>query len=77
MSNATLTKKQQIDNIFDAIEDLIPSNVLMGCPEWAEKNRYMNAKVTGRAGLFSFKNAPYTREIAACFSKQARCNKLQ
>lgn len=69
MSNATLTKKQQIDNIFDAIEDLIPSNVLMGCPEWAEKNRYMNAKVTGRAGLFSFKNAPYTREIAACFSK--------
>ena len=69
MSSATLTKNEQIDNIFDAIEGLIPHNVLISCPDWAENNRYMNTKVTGRAGNFSFKNAPYCREIADCFSK--------
>ena len=69
--NSVLSAKQQIDNIFNAINGLIPMDVLMSCTEWAEKNRYLNSKITGTSGNFSYKNAPYCREIADCFSKNS------
>lgn len=62
-------KKQQVGKIFEYINKLVPQDVLISCPEWAEKNRYMNHKVTQRTGPFSFENAPYCREIVDCFSK--------
>lgn len=63
------TREKQIDNIFDSISALIPTDSLISCPEWAEQNRFMNSKVSGRSGKFSYINAPYCREIADCFSK--------
>lgn len=69
--NSVLSAKQQIDNIFNAISGLIPMDVLMSCTEWAEKSRYLNSKITGTSGNFSYKNAPYCREIADCFSKNS------
>lgn len=64
-----LPKEEQINSIFTSIERLIPSNTLLSCPDWAEQRRYMNSKITGRSGAFSFTNAPYCREICDCFSK--------
>ncbi len=65
----TLSNSEQIDNIFDVINTYIPQNTLIACPDWAEDNRYMDSKITGRSGQFSFKNAPYCKEICECFSK--------
>lgn len=62
-------REKQIDNIFEAISALVPTDSLISCPDWAEDNRYMNSKVSGRSGKFSYVNAPYCREIADCFSK--------
>lgn len=62
-------KVVQVGKIFEYIKKLIPQDVLITAPEWAEKNRYMNHKVTHRTGPFSFENAPYCREIVDCFSK--------
>ena len=64
-----LTKEVQIDKIFDNIYKILPRDVLISCSQWAEENRFMNSKITGRSGKFSFKNAPYCREIVDCFSK--------
>lgn len=68
MINA-LPKEEQIDTIFDNINSLIPDDVLISCPDWAEQNRYMSSKTSGRSGNFSFENAPYCKEICECFSK--------
>jgi len=59
----------QIDSIINAVETLIPENVLLSCPDWAEANRYMTSKITGSPGPFSFKEAPFCKEICECFSK--------
>ena len=63
------TKTQQVEKIFSYINGLIPQDVLISCPEWAEKNRVLTQKISHRTGPFSFENAPYCREIADCFSK--------
>lgn len=65
----TISKDEQIETIFDYIENLIPNNTLISCPDWAEDNRYMNSKASGRSGNFSFTNAPYCKEICDNFSK--------
>jgi len=65
----SLPKKEQIETIFEKIESLIPSNVLISCPQWAEENRYLNSKASSRPGEFTFTNAPYCKEICDCFSK--------
>lgn len=66
-----ISVNKQIDKIFDNISSLIPKDTLISCPDWAEQNRYMNSKVTGRPGQFSFENAPFCREICDCFSKNS------
>ena len=68
MSNL-LSKNEQITKVFNDIKGLIPNDVLISCPDWAEKNRYMSQKISRKTGNFSFENAPYCREIADCFSK--------
>lgn len=65
----TDSREKQIDKIFDSISALVPTDSLISCPDWAEEKRYMNTKISGRSGRFSFTNAPYCREIADCFSK--------
>ena len=47
-------KSKQIDKIFAIVSTLIPDNVLMLVSEWAEKNRYLDSKASGRSGLFEF-----------------------
>lgn len=66
---ATLTKNEQITKIFKNVRRFIPDDILISCPEWAEKNRYMSQKISRKVGRFSFENAPYCREICDCFSK--------
>lgn len=66
---ATLTKNEQISRLFKSVKKLIPTDVLISCPEWAEKNRFMSQKISRKVGRFSFENAPYTREICDCLSK--------
>lgn len=66
-----LTREKQVDTVFDYIESLIPSDTLIPCSQWAEENRYMNSKASGRSGNFSFRNAPYCKEIVDCFSKNS------
>ena len=65
----TSSKLKQIDNIFAVVSALIPNNTLMSVSEWAESNRYLDSKASGRSGLFEFDNAPYCKEIADRFSK--------
>jgi phage terminase large subunit GpA-like protein len=65
----TLSKDVQIDKIFAIVSALIPNNTLISVSEWAELNRYLDSKASGRSGLFDFDNAPYCREIADRFSK--------
>lgn len=62
---------KQIDSIFENIKSLIPKTTLITCAEWAEEHRYMNSKITGRTGQFSFANAPYCREICETLSKNS------
>ena len=62
-------KAKQIDKIFSIVSALIPNNSLITVSEWAEMNRYLDSKASGRVGLFEFENAPYCREIADRFSK--------
>lgn len=62
-------KEKQIDKIFSTVEALIPNNSLMCVSEWAELNRYLDSKASGRSGLFDFDNAPFCREIVDRFSK--------
>ena len=66
---ATLTKKEQITKIFNNVSKFIPTDILISCPEWAEKNRVMSQRISRKTGPFSFENAPYCREICDCFSK--------
>jgi len=66
---ATLSKSRQIDKVFDIVEALIPNDSLIPVSEWAEKNRYLDTKASGRSGSFDFTNAPYCREIVDRFSK--------
>ena len=68
---ATLTKNEQITRIFKEVRKYIPTDILIGCSEWAEKNRYMSQKISRKVGNFSFENAPYCREICDCFSKNS------
>ena len=63
------SKNKQIDKIFAIVSALIPNNALMSVSEWAESNRYLDSKASGRCGLFDFDNAPYCREIVDRFSK--------
>ncbi len=63
------SKNKQIDKIFAVVSALIPNNSLMLVSEWAEINRYLDSKASGRCGLFDFDNAPYCREIVDRFSK--------
>lgn len=65
MSNKT----KQIDKVFSMVEALIPNNSLISVSAWAENNRYLDSKASGRCGLFDFDNAPFTREIVDRFSK--------
>ena len=62
-------KLKQIDRIFSIVSALIPNNTLMNVSEWAELNRYLDSKASGRSGLFEFDNAPFCKEIADRFSK--------
>lgn len=62
-------KAKQIDKIFSMVEALIPNNLLMTVSEWAENNRYLDSKASGRSGLFEFDNAPFCKEIADRFSQ--------
>lgn len=62
-------KSKQIDKIFAVVSALIPNNSLMLVSEWAELNRYLDSKASGRCGLFDFDNAPYCKEIVDKFSK--------
>ncbi len=62
-------KAKQIDKIFSIVSALIPNNTLMTVSEWAELNRYLDSKASGRSGLFEFDNSPYCKEIADRFSK--------
>lgn len=66
---AILTKKEQITKIFNNVSRFIPTDILIACPDWAEKNRIMSQKISRKTGPFSFENAPYCREICDCFSK--------
>ena len=54
-------KAKQIDKIFSIVSALIPNNSLITVSEWAEMNRYLDSKASGRVGLFEFENAPYCR----------------
>ena len=63
--------KKQVENIFKNIKSLVPKTTLVTCAEWAEAHRYMNSKITGRTGQFSFANAPYCREICETLSKSS------
>lgn len=63
------SKTKQIDRIFSIVSSLIPNNSLMSVSEWAEENRYLDSKASGRSGLFEFDNAPFCREIVDRFSK--------
>jgi len=67
----TLTKTQQIDKIFSSINEIIPKDIMLSCSDWAEQNRYLDKKVSGTIGGFSFDNAPYAKEICDCFSKNS------
>ena len=67
----TITKHQQIDKIFNYINDIIPKDVMLSCPDWAEQNRYLDKKTSSTIGGFNFDNAPYAREICDCFSKNS------
>jgi len=62
-------KSKQIDRIFSIVSALIPNNTLISVSEWAELNRYLDSKASGRSGLFEFDNAPFCREIVDRFSK--------
>ncbi len=66
----------QVKKIFYHINELIPKDVLITCSEWAEKNRVLTKKVTNTPGPFRFENAPYTREICDCFSKNSPVQKV-
>lgn len=66
----------QVEKIFSHIKSLIPEDVLITCSEWAEKNRVLTKKVTNTPGPFSFENAPYTKEICDCFSKNNPIQKI-
>lgn len=66
---ATLSKNEQITRVIKNIKGLVPQDILISCPNWAEKNRYLPQKISRKVGKFSFENAPYCREIAECFSK--------
>ena len=63
------SKAKQIDKVFSMVEALVPSNTLMNVSQWAEENRYLDSKASGRSGLLEFDNAPYCREIADRFSR--------
>lgn len=72
MANSlTLDKNEQINLIFQFINKLIPTDVLISCSKWAEKTRILTEKVTSRSGPFSFDESPYMREIADCASKNS------
>ena len=64
-----LTKIDQVNKIFEYLFEVLPKNVLIKVSEWAEEKRFLNSKLTGKTGPFSYKNAPYCREIVDCFSK--------
>ena len=55
----TSSKDVQIDKIFTIVSALIPSDTLITVSEWAEQNRYLDSKASGRSGLFDFDNAPH------------------
>jgi phage terminase large subunit GpA-like protein len=59
----------QAEIVFKVIRSLIPKDILPEVSEWAEKNRFMTSKVSKITGQFSYKNTPYAKEIANCFSK--------
>ena len=69
MNKNELSKNEQITKIIELIENVVPKDVLISCPDWAEKNRYMTPKVSRKVGQFSFENAPYCKEICDCFSR--------
>lgn len=58
MKNQNDTLRELILAANHRVSDILPS-------EWAELNRIMTGE-TPKKGPFSFKNAPYTREIADC-----------
>ena len=49
-----LSKNEQITRVFNNVKGLIPQDVLISCPDWAEKNRYMTQKISRKIGKFSF-----------------------
>lgn len=65
----TLSKNEQINKILNIVNKFTQKDVLISCPDWAEKNRFMTQKISRKIGQFSFDNAPYCKEIAECFSK--------
>lgn len=71
MSNEVLSKKEQIATVFKRLRERVPRDVLISCPEWAEKNRYMSQKVSRKTGRFSFENAPYAQEICDNLSRNS------
>ena len=66
-----LSKNEQITTIFRHLKERVPHDVLISCPEWAEKRRYMPKKTTRKPGRFSFEDAPFAREIADNFSRNS------
>ena len=69
--NNVLSKNEQITTIFKHLKDRVPHDVLISCPEWAEKKRFMPKKTTRKPGRFSFEDAPFAREIADNFSRNS------
>ena len=64
-----MTNKKEIESIYSMYSATIPNNNLIPVSQWAEENRYLDSKASGRSGLFEFENAPYCKEIADRFSK--------
>lgn len=61
-----------IDGYQDTFVEILDSAVFqistMKPSEWAEKHRWLTSDVSNIAGLYSYKNAPYIREMADFFA---------
>lgn len=66
----------QIDKIIDLALSFSKKDILPTVSEWAEANRFLSSKVTPKPGNFKFDFAPYTREIADCFSRTSNVREV-
>lgn len=66
----------QIDKIIDLALSFSKKDILPSVSEWAEANRFLSSKVTPKPGNFKFDFAPYTREIADCFSRTSNVREV-